>query len=93
VVKLPAFLSHTDKLEQERKNLNEFIKTQLHKITDFSDSRSKKTRTKKVVEVEEAQKKDDNENEFAIFSKGVKDFKTEFQMQLDAVEKEILKSG
>jgi len=93
VVKLPNFLSHTDKLDLEKKNLQDFIKTQLGKINDFNNSRSKKTKTKKVLEVEEVQKKEDNEIEFFIFSKGVKDFKNEFQMQLDVIEKEILKSG
>jgi len=94
VVKLPSFLSYTDKLDLEKKNLNDFIKTQLGKINDFNDNKSKKTKTKKVMEkVEEVEKKADNEIEFAIFSKSVKDFKGDFQMQLDAIEKEILKSG
>lgn len=92
VVKLPQFLCFCADLEQERKHLNDFIETQLSKINDFQDSKAKKTKTKKNAEIEETAKKDEQENEmFGIFSKGVKEFKTEFNMTLDNIEKEIMK--
>lgn len=72
--------------------MSDFIDTQLCKIYDYSDNRQKKTKQKKIVEVEEEKKKEDMENEmWNIFSRGVKEYKTEFTIELDQYEKGAMK--
>jgi len=91
-VKLPNFLSQAN-LETEKKWLQEFIDTQVHKIEDFSTSKAaNKQKAKKINENDEAKRGESDETElWAEWAKTVKEIKAEFNYVLDDFEKEIVK--